>query len=373
MPGSAECKALLEQDPRLAQFGGGWKRVSKSTADDGVERVFRNKAGTCFVRVVKNFHGLTVTGFGPTLADAMQPSATDPTGAALVPRPTLDPDPRHHTWAKRFFGRDGEEESDPAELTPAQVAQYGRALANQVGFGVYGLDDLMDSGAVVVAFAPLERWNREGCIPDFDLPLQPLMPYPQVSESPNESGDWCLGGFDGDIRACIRALIERGFHWREDIQAIMNNPDTAWVTGWMNEGAPGAQTAQATLEAARAAVGPQAFPHVATEEDMGLVLRDPNPLVLMFPYGPEPVTDAFWGQLAQLQRALGQPRIYQVGEGTPIAQAMDHQSGPAQGWRWTWFVQGQRMPPDLEGMSMHLFDGLVRECLKPAAPKAPRP
>lgn len=73
MSDTADCKALLAQDPRLAGRGP-WLRVHKRRAEDGVERVFTTQARDCFVRVLERDTGLSIDRIADSLADAQAPA-----------------------------------------------------------------------------------------------------------------------------------------------------------------------------------------------------------------------------------------------------------------------------------------------------------
>lgn len=87
MTTTADCKELLESDPRTAGHArGGWKRLSKRTAPDGVERIFANKTGDCFARVLQSSSGLLVDKVGASRADieAKPPTAPHPNSGMVA-------------------------------------------------------------------------------------------------------------------------------------------------------------------------------------------------------------------------------------------------------------------------------------------------
>lgn len=67
---TADCKKLLEQDPRLDGLGG-WKRLSKATALDGIERIFTDKTKAQFVRVLENGNDLSITAIENSLEEVV--------------------------------------------------------------------------------------------------------------------------------------------------------------------------------------------------------------------------------------------------------------------------------------------------------------
>ena len=117
MASTADCKQLLEQDPRLAgQADGGWKRLGKRKVDGGQARVFSNGSSTLYALVLETASGLSIEkvadsldaldapqGMGATLDSAAKPVAKEPEGRVTVDLFSLFPPPQRH--ANHMSGR----------------------------------------------------------------------------------------------------------------------------------------------------------------------------------------------------------------------------------------------------------------------------
>ena len=224
MASTDDCKALLSTNPQTATQNGQWKRLSKRNAPDGVERIFASADGTLFARLVEVQGALTLSAVGPTrdAVDQAAPTADKPGAGPVAPPHTVDTDPARMAAAQALVdevmqGFYGSNDTVSAE----NIAACGVAFANQCIFGLFycpGEEMLM---SVIV---PAQLWARDKCCMDQELPLHGILPGDDA-ESPNESGDWILYGFD-TATDTANALLEKGFVWDPKFQkSILNDED----------------------------------------------------------------------------------------------------------------------------------------------------
>lgn len=238
-------KALLDNDPNVQAVGSGpWKRVSRRRVASGTERVFRNLAGTCFARTLESEDGVPlithVAGSEKELEQATQVSQA-PSAPSTVSTHRIEGTPHRVEAANRALNALlAREEVDEEDVNGA-----GMAYANRMLFGVSGF---IDNG--------LTSWNPVATIEetamkavsvvivpkgtdDFgDQPLfiDSLVPNPDKSESPNESSDWFIGGFT-DVYEAVRAMLDAGFAWDEEVQAGVPAPADTNLVPWIRAGA----------------------------------------------------------------------------------------------------------------------------------------
>lgn len=367
-----DCKALLDRDEQTKGTNQGpWKRLIKRNGAEGVERVFSDKAGQQFVLVVETAEGLKVVATAPSQDQLSQGNA--PASPPSAPKETdrfLETDAKLVTYADQVV-RDLVAYEDVNEGSPRFIKAH-RAIANRFLFGV----DSTEGETVLVTFIPDIGSDGEGDVegvPDYGLPIGSIVPNPEMSESPNESGHWFIGGFDGDIKACVQALVQAGFRWDERVQGLASDPQgTAWVAEWVKGGLLGGQAQLQQVQQRESAMTAEVFPKLATIAELQALLKNQTQSLMTLTLDPQQITDtAFWGQLGKLGRGCGF-EVRLIEPGTELAKAQEQIEGhlPTGKLRKALFIRGERVKQDVEEMLTALFDDLVvRHSKAPARPK----
>jgi hypothetical protein len=354
-----DCKKLLDSDAATAGTNQGpWKRLSKKNGEDGVERIFSDKAGSIFVRIVESAQGLEVRGTGKALSDV---DVGAPAGKAQTNAPVhaVDTDAANIALAEEII-QDVENCPDISE--PRYQGAY-TAIANRFRFG-YGGDEEGELSFIFIPDTMIK--DSKPYTPDFQLPIQELMPFPEMSESPNDSGEWFVGGFDGNAKACIRALLDRGFVWDERAQHFADPETVGWVAGWIAKGA------KVATPKAKKPFTESNFPQVDTVEGLKALLAKETNLTLFVPH-PDSVREPdFWRQLNTLAKQSGQKNLTRVPPGSELANALAQNEGPTQSNRWHFFFFSRGARHQMEGMMTGGFHQLVNRHCEPNS-ASPRP
>lgn len=356
-----DCKKLLDQHPDTAGTNqGAWKRLSKRKAPDGVERIFSDSAGGRFVRILESPDGLVVVGVGNSRAEV------DATGEGK---------PVTRNPASPGGGTLHKAESDPAKIALAEeimtgwlnhqdvnpesprFEKAGLALANCFHFGIAYMEE---EGECWAMFMP-KSWADAGedFIPDFEPPIGHLLPHPEMSESPNGSCDWIIGGFNDDVKGAIRALLDRGFVWDERLQEMtakrLQNDDNDWVSEWVRNGARD-NTKKAKVQKTATE---NDFPQINTAADLEKVLASQKITLLFLPHSNISASPEFWWELRKLGAQCGLP-LSRIVPGSEVAQAIEKVNGPTRPDRWHFpFFQGNQRS-GMEDMFSGLFHQLVQ-------------
>lgn len=253
-----------------------------------------------------------------------------------------------------------------------------RAIANRFCFAV-SLDD-SEMGLVMVSFAPdlfLER-NGGAYVPDYELQIDDIVPNPEVSETPNGTGDWFIGGFEPTqegIKACVQNLLERGFRWDARLQKTIDQHlgTKNWVTQWMLEGSPGGMEEAAKVAEQARQVTLESFVQMSTLDELEQQLPQHENLVLMMPSANVNLDAAFWPSLRNLSRALASD-IRWVPAGSELAVAfeqLDGVAGPTE-WNMALFIKGKRLTGDLGSFLSQNYRALIRQHSTPSGDKPSR-
>lgn len=369
-----DCKALLDRDEQTKGTNQGpWKRLSKRNGAEGVERIFSDKAGQRFVLVVETAQGLKVQATAGSLEQLGQGSSAKTAKGAEQPADRfVETDAKLVAYADQVVQNlvayeDVDEGSRP-------FIKAHRAIANRFLFGV----DSTEGETVLVTFVPDIGADGEGDVegvPDYRLPIDDIVPNPEMSESPNESGHWFIGGFDGDIKACVQALVQAGFRWDERVQGLASDPQgTAWVAEWVKGGLLGGQAQLQQVQQRESAMTAEVFPKLATIAELQALLKNQTQSLMTLTLDPQQITDAaFWGQLGKLGRGCGF-EVRLIEPGTELAKAQEQIEGhlPTGKWRKALFIRGERVKQDVEEMLTALFDDLVVRHSKAPARARPR-
>jgi hypothetical protein len=323
---SDDCKALLDNDG-LVQAAGGkgpWKRLSKRKADDGVERVFQDKQGACFVRVLEDDQGqLSVNQVGTSLSDVTVAGAvaSKPAGGGrgpVVPGRgqlclNIATDPQDIKAADKFV-RDLN-----AHKHPENADEIGTALANRMLFGVGGgcvdmsppwIED--GSEGVFVSIVADDFWAKNQHLCDQPMPIEGLFPDPEFVESPNESSDFLIHG-QPDVYAAVRVLLNAGFVWDAGLQAWLdsNEPSPPGVVAWLQQGAPlrpgEAGASQAAAIPTAAPLAPVIVQQANTPADLqNLVnaLGKGDQLIMVVDDAAQPLPPDFWAAAEKMCQVM---------------------------------------------------------------------
>ena len=368
-----DCKALLDRDEQTKGTNQGpWKRLSKRNGADGVERIFSDKVGQRFVLVVETAQGLKVQATAATLEQLNQ--GASPSTVQGTAQPTdrfLETDAKLVAYADQVV-RNLVAYEDVNEGSRAFEKAH-RAIANRFLFGV----DSTEGDTVLVTFVPDIGADGEGDVegvPDYGLPIGSIVPNPEMSESPNDSGHWFIGGFDGDIKACVQALMEAGFRWDARVQGLASDPQgTAWVAQWVEQGLAGGQAQLQQVRARESTFTLDTCPKLTQIAELQTLLTHKTSTIMILTMDPQQITDeAFWGQLRKLGPACGFD-VYLIPAGSPLTKAQEQIDGPLKNgqWRKALFARGQRVDKALEDMLTGLFDDLVQRHSQ--APSRPKP
>lgn len=261
MASTADCKKLIEQDPLVRGTIGAaarvWKRLSKRTAPDGVERVFQDQQGAWFVRVLEDGQGgLTVAAVAPSLAEIGCPAtSTDrvPSKQVFAVKPgrlcwSHNDDPVAQRAAQHAVRQILGEADMEDGVDPAVLRQAGTALANRMLFAVHGGVDkegellVLNEGVheVGVVIVPDTYWEQTRCWLDQPLLIEPLF-APRAAYSPNGSSLYMLSGH-ATVKDTVWMLLDQGFVWDASLQDSLSDadePPPPWLKDWLAAGAPG--------------------------------------------------------------------------------------------------------------------------------------
>lgn len=256
-----DCKALLTQDKPLIALGGGdekgWKRISKKTGTQGIERVFSHPASGFFARVIESTNStLSISAIATSISDLDDPSnqrkaksvTTNVSSYSIsslfgevlnspseseIPSINLDAteisEPVDQsiwpTICTNFIKlkkaenmlRSFIEDDEGAEKLWDKVPKLDPiALANQCTFCICNSDD-----GLVAIVTPTFYWlSNEFCY-DQEIPMEHC--FPPDSDDLNGCGTWLIPGFDEPVTLALE-LLKRGFILDEKFQEFIDAP-----------------------------------------------------------------------------------------------------------------------------------------------------
>lgn len=378
-----DCRRLLNTDPLTQGTNQGeWKRLSKRNGPHGVERVFSDKAGQRFALVVESQAGLVVQAAGSSLEElnaAPSGSVKAGPGSKEAANPYLETDRSLVAYAARLMKqkqryKDGEgDDEDWWDTSDARFEKAHRAIANRFHFGVYGADPYGEDSIGFTFIPDFSLKEDDFCCPDYELQIDDLVPYPDISDTPNGTGDWTIRGFGSDeegIKACIVSLIERGFQWNSRVQNWLRNfsedpTATDWIAPWIESGMPGGKEALNKIEQAQQSAGPTSFDYLHTVEDLLQAFEKYSMVVTITPHAQAVIDPAFWPTLHRIRSVMDtdQIRFFLVPHGSELAQNQTQQDGPGSPTQWNMaaFVKGKRLAASQESIATSAYQNLVAQ------------
>lgn len=281
----------------------------------------------------------------------------------VTPAPAFqETDPQLIAFADRLIRAKVDSEGDEwwdAEDGLFQKAH--RALANRVRFAITGVEPLFTHDEIMVSFAPdLVMSSPDGpYVPGYELQIDSLVPNPEISETPNGSGDWFIRGFEPTeegVKACIQSLLERGFVWDEQLQAYCdeNMGNKSWVNDWMKAGSPGAESAAAPYAQAAREASVDALDQLTSLDQFQRQLKESESLALLFVPASPQMKDGFWRAMGNVGKAYPAD-LFLVPAGSELSIAFQALDGPSVegSWAVTVFTRGLR----LTGALGEIFEG----------------
>lgn len=244
-----------------------------------------------------------------------------------------------------------------------------RAIANRVRFAIFGVEPLFTHDEIMVSFAPdLLMDAPDGpYIPGYELQIDSLVPNPEISETPNGSGDWFVRGFESTpdgVKACIQALIERGFVWDERLQAFCEerSDQPSWVTAWMKEGRPGAEAAVEPYAQADREASLENLSQLRTLDGLERQLKQSQHLALLFMPAAPVMKEGFWRAMGNMSKVYPAD-LFLVPAGSEVSVGFSQIDGPTveRDWAVAVFVQGKRLDGALGDMFADAYRRVVVE------------
>jgi hypothetical protein len=273
-----------------------------------------------------------------------------------------------------------DEDGEWWDTDSAQFKRAHRAIANRIRFAISGVEPLFSHDEIMVSFSPdlLVDGPDGPYVPGYELQIDTLVPNPEISETPNGSGDWFVRGFEpteDGVKACIQALIERGFVWDERLQALCEerSDQPSWVTAWMKEGRPGAEAAVEPYAKADREASLENLSQLRTLDELERQLKQSQHLALLFMPATPVMKEGFWRAMGNMSKVYPAD-LFLVPAGSEVSVGFSQIDGPTveRDWAVTVFVQGKRLDGALGDMFADPYRTVVEQYREPLAPPPPR-